>query len=199
MIIYGSKSTELAKKNLREKCPSCGTENSVTLYVFQKYAHIFWIPVFPLNKLGVSECSHCKQVLEHAKFSPALATGYKDAKAETKTPIWTFSGIAVFVALVSLGIYNDKKTGERNAQLILTPQSGDLFEVKTEDSQYTLYKVDDVIGDSVFIRVNTYETNKRTGLGDLKTKDYSELTYGFTKVELKNMLEKGEILDIERH
>ena len=80
----------------------------------------------------------------------------------------------------------------------MTPQVGDIFEVKTKDNQYTLYKVDQVQGDSVFIQSSNFEANKVTGLDDLKKKDYSSDVYGFSKSELKEMLNKGEILDIDR-
>ena len=78
------------------------------------------------------------------------------------------------------------------------PQSGDIFQIKTKDNQYTLYKVDEVQGDSVFVKANNYETNSASGLDDLKKKEYSEDILGFTKTELKQMLDKGEIIDIDR-
>jgi hypothetical protein len=56
-----------------------------------------------------------------------------------------------------------------------------------------------VLGDSVFVQINDYETNKVTGLNDLKKEAYSEEVMGFSKAELKQMLEKGEIIDIERN
>jgi hypothetical protein len=198
MIIYGSKNKELAKEILTDKCQNCGTQNSVDMHVFQKYAHVFWIPFFPLGKTGVSQCDHCKQVLKLKEMPSTLTTSYENLRAQTKTPIWTFSGIALVVVLITIGIISDKKNDEKNAKLILTPRSGDIFEIKTKDNQYTLYKVDEVQGDSVFVQVNNFETNKITGLDDLKTKAYSEDVFGISKTELKQMLDKGEIVDIDR-
>ena len=83
----------------------------------------------------------------------------------------------------------------------MAPQSGDIFEIKTRDNQYTLYKVENIEGDSAFIRANQFESNKISGLADLKRKGegaYSEFVFPVAKTELKQMLEKGEILDIER-
>jgi hypothetical protein len=201
MIIYGSKTKQLAKEVLIDKCPNCGTQSSVELYVFQKYAHVFWIPFFPIGKTAVSQCDHCKQVLKLKEMPASLTTSYENLKAQAKTPIWTFSGLALFTVLIIVGILNDKKNDEKNARLVLAPQSGDIFEIKTKDNQYTLYKVENIEGDTAFIRVNQYESNKASGLADLKGKGesaYSEDVYGFSKTELKVMLEKGEILDIQR-
>jgi hypothetical protein len=201
MIIYGSNTKQLAKEVLTDICPNCGTQNSVELYVFQKYAHVFWIPFLLLGKTAVSQCDHCKQVLKIKEMPSSLKTAYDNLKSQTKTPIWTFSGLALVAVLITVGILNDKKNDEKNAKLVLTPQSGDIFEIKTKDDQYTLYKVENIEGDSAFIRINQFETNKVTGLADLKRKGesaYSEDVFPFSKTELKIMLDKGEILDIER-
>ena len=198
MIIYGSKNKEIAKEHLVDKCPNCGKQNSLDLYVFQKYAHAFWIPFFPLGKTGVSQCDHCKQVLKLNEMPPFLRTAYDNLKSQGKTPIWTFSGLALVAVLITVIVISEKKKDEKNAKLILSPQNGDIFEIKTKDNQYTLYKVNQVQGDSVFIQANNYETNKITGLDDLKNKEYSEEILGFTKTELKQMLDDDIILDIDR-
>jgi hypothetical protein len=73
--------------------------------------------------------------------------------------------------------------------------------VKLGYKQYTLYKVDAVIGDTVFILENQYETNKITGLSRLKNKGdeaYIQEPLPITKGNLKSMLEKGKIQDIDR-
>jgi zinc-ribbon family len=201
MIIYGSKTKQLAKEILTDKCPNCGTQNSVELYIFQKYAHVFWIPFFPLGKTVVSQCGHCKQVLKLKEMPASLTTASENLKSQTKTPIWTFSGLALVAVLITIVVLNDKKNGEKNAKLILTPQSGDVFEVKTKDNQYTLYKIENIEGDSAFIRISQFETSKLTGLAGLKRKGesaYSADVFAFAKKELTVMFDKGEILDIER-
>lgn len=201
MIIYGTKSKELAKQVLTDKCPNCGRQNSIELYVFQKYAHVFWIPVFPMGKSAISQCDHCKQVLKEKQMPSTLLSSYTTLKGQSKTPVWTFAGLALIIVLVAFAFVSEKNKNEKNAKLILSPQSGDILEIKTEDLQYTLYKVDGLNGDSVLIRVNNYETNKVTGLNDLKKKGesaYSEDLFSIHKKELKEMLDKGEIMDIDR-
>jgi hypothetical protein len=202
MIVYGIRTKQLAKEILTDKCPNCGTQNTVELYVFQKYAHVFWIPFFPSGKAAVSQCSHCKQVLKQKEMPASFRASYENVKLQAKTPIWTFSGLALVAALITIAVISDKKKDERNAKLILAPQKGDIFEIKTKDNQYTLYKVDTIQGDSVLIRPNNYEVNKETGLNDLKRKGetaYSEDLFAIHKKELKEMLESGEIIDIERN
>ena len=198
MIIYGTKAKELAKESITEKCPNCGTQNSIEMYVFQKYAHIFWIPLFPTGKTAVSECSHCKQVLKQKEMPAPLKASYDNVKAQAKTPIWTFSGLALLAVLISFGVYSENQDAARNAKLITEPKAGDIFEIKTVGNNYTLYKVESVAGDSVLIAANNFETNKLSGLRDLKVKGFSTELYSYHKNELKMMLESGEIMDIDR-
>ena len=201
MIIYGSRATEIAKAALTEKCPNCATQNSIDMYVFQKYAHIFWIPFFPIGKTAVSQCSNCKQVLKLKEMPPVLSGAYENLKGQGKTPIWTFSGLALVAVLITIGVISDKNKDERNAKIILTPRQGDIFEIRTKENQFTLYKVEAIQGDSVIISTNKFETDKLSGVADIKSKGptaWSEEQYAFSKSELKTMLEKGEILDIDR-
>ena len=201
MIIYGTKTKQLARESVFEKCPNCGNQNTVEIYVFQKYAHIFWIPFFPLGKTMVSQCSHCKQVLKEKEMPASLKASNDQVKTLAKTPVWTFSGLALVAVLVTIGIISDKQKDARNARLVSEPKNGDIFKVKTKENQYTLFKVESTRGDSTYVRINEFETNKLSGLADLKRKGataYSEELFGFSKSELKSMLDHGEIVEVER-
>ncbi len=201
MIIYGTRGKELAKEIITDKCPNCGTQNSIDMHVFQNYAHVFWIPFFPTGKTGVSQCDHCKQVLKLNQMPSSLKDSYENIKTQTKTPVWMFAGLALVAALIVVGVISEKQKGEKNSKLILIPQVGDIFEIKTKEGQYTLYKVGEVSHDSVFLQFHNYETNKMSGLNDLKKKGdnaYTEEMYGVSKGELKQMLDKDEIIDIDR-
>jgi hypothetical protein len=76
-----------------------------------------------------------------------------------------------------------------------------VFEIKTTENQYTLYKVADVTKDSVILLINKFEVDLETGLDKIKAKGdsaYSENLFATSKQTLKQMLEKKEIIDIER-
>jgi zinc-ribbon family len=202
MIIYGSRSKQLAKEILIDKCQHCGSQNSIDMHVFQKYAHVFWIPFFPVGKTGVSQCDHCKQVLKLNEMPSSLRDSYDNLKKQAKTPVWMYAGLALIAVIIIVSIINGKEKDAKNAKLILAPQRGDVFEIKTKSNQYTLYKVDEVRGDSVFVLMNNFESNMSSGLSELKGKgDVSyttDMVLPLTKAELKQMLDKGEIMDIDR-
>jgi hypothetical protein len=201
MIIYGSKATELATESLSGKCESCGTAKSVQMTVFQKYAHIFWIPFFPMGKTGITYCSHCKHSLEKKEFNALLMQDYETLKIQSKMPIWTFSGLAILAALITWGVMISKQKDAENEKNISTVQRGDIYEIKKGYKQYTLYKVEKVNSDTVYMLIHQYETSKITGLTELKNqgdKGYAEGSVPMLKSELKAMLDKGEVIDIER-
>ncbi len=122
-------------------------------------------------------------------------------KTNSKVPIWTFTGLALLSVFIIWGVISSKAKDEKNAKFILTPQKGDIYHIKINHNEYTLYKVDNVADDTVFIKVNQYETNKITGLASLKNKGdeaFIQEPFPLIKTELKSMLEKGEIIDIDR-
>jgi hypothetical protein len=201
MIIFGSKATPVSSETIQFNCSSCNTPNSVQMTVFQKYSDIFWIPVFPIGKTGMTQCTHCKQVLEKKEFNPFLRSSYEMVKAKSKTPLWTFSGLVLLVALFILGGITSNRNAEQNAQFIAAPQRGDVYEIKLDNKQYTLYKVENIVGDTVFVLAHEYESNKRRGLSDLKKRGdlaYFPEPFSILKSDLEAMLESNEILDIDR-
>jgi hypothetical protein len=201
MLIYGSKATQIASKSLSDKCTNCGAENSVQMAVFQKYAHVFWIPFFPIGKTGVTQCAHCKQVLEKKEFSSSLLSTYETLISDSKTPRWTFSGLAVLTLLIILVSISNAQNDKKNAQLILAPKKGDIYEIRNDYEHYTLYKIDHVAGDTVFILMNEYESNKVTGLNTLKGKGdaaFVDTPIPLFKSDLKSMFDAGKIMNIDR-
>lgn len=201
MIIYGSKATLIANENIDNKCSHCDTKKSIQMSVFQKYAHIFWIPFFPIGKTAATQCTHCKQELVKKEFDGGLKEKYHRIKSNSRTPIWTFLGIGIVAILIVYSVSISKVRYARNTQFITSPEKGDIHKVKSGLKQYTLFKVNEVANDTVYLLLNQYETNKRTGLLDLEKmgdEAYDEDVLPILKSELKNMFETGDIIDVVR-
>ena len=201
MVVYGTKAKVLVTETVVEKCASCGKMNSVDVTVLQKYFHIFWIPCFPIGKTGASVCAHCKQTLALKEMPEAMRLAYSNLKAQTKTPIYMFSGLFVIVVLAILlanSIRNDKK---ENTDFLQAPQKGDVYEIYDENGSYTLYKAYEIVGDTVFVLLSNFQANKISGLRKINQQApdaWSEDPAAITKPQLLEMLEKGEIIDVQR-
>jgi hypothetical protein len=199
MIIYGRKGKILAKEPVTDKCPNCQTQNSIDMYIVQDYAHVFWIPLIPIGKTGVSQCGQCKGVLKLREMPLYLMKTYETVKVRTKTPIWMFLGLAIIAVFIIINVIDSRKKDQNNTTFITAPKAGDIFEIKTKDNQYTLFKTVWVVGDSVYVNINKYTSDKSSGLAAMKNKEYSESVYALSKKELKEMFDKGNILGVDRN
>ncbi|RWY50382.1 hypothetical protein [Mucilaginibacter gilvus] len=198
MIVYGTKAKVLLTEAITEPCPNCNTRN-LQMNILQKWAHIFWIPTFPIGKTGVSQCAQCKQVLKEKEMPTALKLSYDNLKLQTKTPIWTFSGIGVIILIGIFVTIHGRQNAERITKMIPALQKGDVLALKFKDNAYSLAKVMQVKGDSVFFVNNKYQTDGESGLNDLKTKEYDTELRFFTIAELKAMNKNEKVIDIDRN
>lgn len=200
MIIFGTRSAHINSVQSRNTtCPSCEKTGHITFSFFRKHAHIFWIPTFPLNKTGVSQCQHCKNVLEEKQMPERLRREFNEAKKEAKGPLWQFSGLILFATLFIWVGYQSKQDKKSQGEFIEAPQQGDLYKYKIESGSYSTFKIDSVSKDSVYVFLNNYEISKSSRIYKIdKEKNYSKDLYSFSKEELKEMYSKGKITDIDR-
>jgi zinc-ribbon family len=202
MIIFGIKASSLfTHKIASESCTHCGTHDSVNVNVFQRYFHVFWIPFFPIGKTSVTQCDHCRHALRQHEMPASLQNYCKSASAKVKTHIWSFSGLFLFGVLLTCVIISNQQDSRENAAYISAPAQGDIYELKEGEHAFTLLKVENVVKDTVFIHYHQYQVTKSTGLIDLKADkglEYNPLLVSFSKQALKDMYDKGEILNIDR-
>ncbi len=103
MIIFGSRGTHLYSEEVSPiECSHCSQQTKHRISIFGKYAHIFWIPFFPMGKKGVSECNHCKRTLAPNEMSASLKLAYQKVSSVTKTPFWYWSGLILVGVLFIL-------------------------------------------------------------------------------------------------
>ncbi|WP_299900212.1 zinc-ribbon domain-containing protein [uncultured Aquimarina sp.] len=101
MIIYGSKSVHLkSERSEISVCPNCGTQGSLVLSVYRRHAHIFWIPLFPIGKKGLSQCQHCKNVLYTKEMPLSIRKEYDLLKNKAKGPLWQFAGLGILIITI---------------------------------------------------------------------------------------------------
>ena len=201
MIFYGTKATNIHNgKVINVKCPNCEANTSMTYSIFGKYAHVYWIPFFPIGTVGVIECDSCKRTFEVKELPEEIKTKYiRDTeRSSIKKPIWYYSGLFIITLVVAYGFYSSKESKIEQSTYIESPQKGDLYEITASSGYYSTMKIDSVLSDSIYFFVNDMETNKKSGISDIdKEKNYKEL-YGFSKVEIKEMFESEKIYEISR-
>lgn len=201
MIVYGEKSKEILSESLPDKCSNCGAENSLKMHVFQKYAHVFSLPSFPTGKTAETECSNCKQVIKLEEMTDSFKEEYKRLKSKSNTSVYYYSWLIAVAIVIIFIILANGKSGNKNADLIETAQIGDVYQIKTPEHQYTLIKVEKVVGDSVYFLENQFESNNLDGLKEIEKKwdsSYLPQLKSFTKFQLLSALKRKKIIEIER-
>lgn len=201
MLIYGTKFVLLGTKRLTAAaCPSCGTNGSVELSIGRKHAHLFWIPMFPLGKVGVSECVHCKHTMSTKEMPLGFQQEFKNWSGEAKGPLWQYTGIALFPLLIIAAMYNSDKEKEKELLYLEHPQLGDIYQYKYDKEYYSTMKVVGVTEDSVYVVLNSVASTSVTKMSQItKEENYiMELPEGYSIGDLKQKLQSGEIVDVIR-
>jgi hypothetical protein len=142
MIIFGSRGSSLGSfKVPYSKCDYCEEGNSQEISVFGKYAHVFWIPLFPIGKTAFSECTHCKRTLERSEFTPDLERLYQENKKQAKRPWWHWLGLGFIGTLFLLGIVADLTTEEDPRKAMLQADESLMVSNPSMESDSISFKI----------------------------------------------------------
>ncbi|HMI08312.1 MAG TPA: hypothetical protein VK528_12240 [Flavobacterium sp.] len=201
MIFYGTKARNIKNGKLRNvTCPECQTETTMTYSIFGKYAHVYWIPFFPIAKVTVIECDHCKKTFELKSLPETIKKKVEIEKDRdpVRTPVWFFSGTALVAVLICYGVYTSNRTEADEKIYIKNPKVGDVYSIKVDSNFYSTYKVAEVRKDTLYVFVNDMQTDKMTAIDKIDIpKNYKE-QYAIARKAIEDLYKKEEIYEITR-
>lgn len=202
MIFFGTRSSNINNGQIiNVDCPNCETNSTMIYSVFEKYAHVYWIPFFPIGRKTVTECNSCKRTFELKELSETIKNKIvrEKEKSNFKSPIWMFSGLFVVVGIVLFSIYNSQETEKNIATYIKNPKVGDIYEIQMGLSNYSTMRLDKISKDSIYFTYNDYITDSSTGIDEIDIdKNYTTQKDVTTKKALAEMHKKETILSINR-
>lgn len=72
MIVFGVSSEKQVEQFelIGSSCPSCSKAESLRVIGFIRYAHGWYIPLFPGGKRAVAVCSHCQYCMDGGPETP---------------------------------------------------------------------------------------------------------------------------------
>lgn len=104
LIFFGLGGSKLRQRKIsgNTSCPNCKSENSFIAATFGRYFHIFWIPIFPLYRENIIECSICKESYNEDELPKEIkeALASEAASNPVKRPSWHYFGC--FITLISV-------------------------------------------------------------------------------------------------
>lgn len=202
MIFYGSRASRIKEGQINNvTCPGCDNSTSMNYAIFGKYAHVYWIPLFPVGKEKILECNFCNRTYDLKELPEQIQHKFELEKQGAGYPIWYFSGLAIIAGIIALVSYNSSKHDEDVINYINEPQVGDMYSIEgSEDGYYTSMKVDRVTQDSVFVIYNDYEIDSKYSKSKLNAaSNFSgETTDGFSREELQILFDEKAIYDVNR-
>lgn len=206
MIFFGTKASHLRSENVNGiKCNHCKEQRTHTISIFGKYFYLYWIPIFPLNKTGVSECNHCKVTHEPKQMSEQLKLSYENIKRDTKTPIKHWIGAILIISflafIIIVGGNASKQHAKELPELINSPKIGDVIDYKIGYKSYSTLKITRVSNDSIFVVQNIMEISKQRKLYKIdKEENYDDrkYSYGISHSEYENSFKTKKFLDVDR-
>lgn len=201
MIIYGTNGKHYATQLLTgSNCPACRAPAAVQVSLVSRYAHIYWIPLFPLKKIAVTQCLNCQSTWDEKQLPPGLAPAVQAVKQTTKAPYWTWAGVALILALGLFGYLSSIRNTHTDEALLAHPRAGDIYTVRSDSTRkYSLLKVQQASGNVVELVANEYETDEDTPLNSLnEPARYSKEPFTLSLLDLQIMRRKGQLTDVDR-
>ncbi len=101
MIFFGRRASVIGRMAIgNTKCQYCETSSIQHVTVYGEYVHVYWIPLFPIGREVVAECTHCKRTIGQIDFPSSLQDKYFSAQDRIKKPYSHWTGLAILASLL---------------------------------------------------------------------------------------------------
>ena len=194
IFIFGRRKARIKKyDDYNIKCDNCNSYEQRFL-VYQEYFHLFFIPIFPSSiKTIKSVCLRCNDAFNEEKKSHYLSI--------TKTPIYLYAWIILFVGLVATLVVANISTQKQKAEYVANPKINDVYLIREDIDESTTYyflKIKNIDIDTVELLRSYLQYNHF--VSTMNDSDYfvNDEIYSVSKSDLKNFLEEGLINSVER-
>mgnify|MGYP000877954363 CR=1 FL=1 len=199
-IPIGTRKTRILSELIYENCTNCGKYNTVTMTIDQEYLHVLCIPALPLRKFCNTQCSHCNNTSAGKEMPSNYQNYFESLKSNAKAPYWIYTGVILIALGAILITINDSKRHSNIEQYINSVQKGDFYIMRVNTGKYSLYKVDAVAGDTVYMKINTNSKSKISELEGLKKMDEDSniIDESILKGKLLEFNSENKIVEVSR-
>ena len=203
MVLVGTNDSHLINGEIKNvSCPKCEILTNMNYSIYIRYTHITMIPLFPVGKVIFIKCVNCKENIEFNDLSEEFKTEIikQKEKFNLKTPIWTFTGITVFIAVAVFWGYSYLLSIGETKKFIQNPKPGDIYKVKFSNGYYSNMRIDKVSNDSLFLTHNDYNAYLPNEVEELdKPENYGNNKVSYSKNEILTLYQQNKIFSITRN
>ncbi|GGF24859.1 hypothetical protein [Hymenobacter cavernae] len=152
----------------------------------------------PTGKMDATEYGPAEQIAEDTTLLH-LKQLFTALLHPSRIPVRYHAGLLLSAVMaLNLLIFNGLSTKEDLAYLT-QPRTGDLYQVRTQEGNYSLLKVVAAAGNSVQLQANAYQTPSSLEVANLnKPENYGREAFDLTRYDLQIMMQKEQIVDVER-
>ena len=104
LIIFGQAKTGIGIDEVLVKCPSCDKSSWADLMVESSYFHIYWLPIFPFDKVANLICHECGLKRYGLPFDSDFIPNYQEIKHKFRHPIKTYIPLLVLAFLIIVAV-----------------------------------------------------------------------------------------------
>lgn len=120
-------------------------------------------------------------------------------KNEVKGPSWQISGSLLLLSLTLAFSLAHKKTNQKELEYLAYPNEGDVYEYKTDKSEFSTMKIKKVTADSIFVYLNHHNVDHSDRLQWInKNENYNKETVALERQKINDLYNTGRILEIYR-
>lgn len=175
------------------KCDHCNSYEQRFL-IYQEYFHIFFIPIFPSGAKTIrSVCGRCNDTFNDEKMNYYLSI--------TRTPIYLYSGIILFVGLIITLIIANINTQNKKAEYVADPKMNDVYLIREDEDKSTIYyflKIKNIDADTVELLHSSLQYNHFVSTMNDSDFFVNDEISKASKSDLKKYLADGIINAVER-
>jgi hypothetical protein len=108
LIILGQTKTPIGVNQTFCRCNVCEKETWSDLMVESVYIHLYYLPVFPVDKLANLICEECGNKRYGLPFSSRVVSNYEEVKTQFRHPLrmYMLSGMLGLFILIAIIVFN---------------------------------------------------------------------------------------------
>jgi hypothetical protein len=207
IFLFGTRETHLRTvPTPGYACPACANNESLSLLFFSRYAHLFFVPLFPFSRRTLLVCSNCQQKGPESVIPGSLQPMAQQLKKQIGRPWWHFLGLILlavpvaFFGFAALTAKPEKEQKQEEAAMLRQPNVGDVYVLHTEQSdKVALLRVQRVVPDTVYVSPSkTVEGSFMAYQHSTKPETYQDASYAMPISSLEILHKQDRLYDVLR-